>query len=184
MKIRNGFVSNSSSSSYIIIIDQDWRDVLENIYYGFVYSWFEVKEKGILEHLNNKLSSRYEPKDNKEKIHDLILRIEDCQEVADSGELIPYYKLLDYDVDEDEGGPQVTERNYYIEIIMGILKYVYDIEVEIVTSKTAMMHNIKFSGISSMHNSFSDIPEILKDIITYYTFEHPTIKIETERIED
>jgi hypothetical protein len=35
-----------------------------------------------------------------------------------------------------------------------------------------------------MHNSYSDVPNIIKDIITYFNFARPEIKITYKKEED
>jgi hypothetical protein len=151
MKLRNGFVSNSSSASYIVRIhDVNIMDFCESIAQEFQYDYFEPeslierftdRRKDIM---GNELMGKHFRRET-EQLTTLIARLEALKE--DSG----------------LGGYQYVQPD--AELVTDILNQYYRIQTKFYNG------DIILTGDSSMHNSICDVPDLLKSICMYYLFE-------------
>ena len=169
MKIRKGFVSNSSSSSYIITLDKTKADFLDDMVNAYEYGAFNVNY--IVENIKKTIKECEEPdqvsipfiaEHMQNRINDLKLLLE---------------KIYDLTKIEDED----KNSRYYVcntSVIELLLTEYYNVKIEELTKI------INVSGWTPMHNSYNDMPEILKDIIVWYTFEDPKVILKTKQIED
>ncbi|MDD5651343.1 MAG: hypothetical protein PHF86_13170 [Candidatus Nanoarchaeia archaeon] len=169
MKIRKGFVSNSSSSSYIITLDKNKADFLADMVTAYEYGAFNVNY--IVENIKKTIKECEEPdqvsisfmaEHMQNRINDLKLLLE---------------KIYDLTKIEDED----KNSRYYVcntSVIELLLTEYYNVKIEELTKI------INVSGWTPMHNSYNDMPEILKDIIIWYTFEDPKVILKTKQIEE
>lgn len=137
MKTRNGFVSNSSSASYIVRIhDMKVHDFCKAIAEEFQYNYFDITE--LIERFKERGQYKY-----------LVERLEELKH------------------------PEFLHGYYYdkpdAELITDLLNQYYRIQTKYYNG------DIILTGSSSMHNSISDMPEILKDFCTYFMFESKKI---------
>ena len=144
MKIRNGFVSNSSSASYIVKINgSSFEDLCARLLCE--YSWCEFNLVAVLGKISN--------------------RITEASERLQTGEIKPFYdKLIEdleallkeaKDIDEDNG----------VEVVDFILKY-NGIEYQ------EDSNEITLFDCTSMHNSYDEgVSDLLQEIIMFILFE-------------
>jgi len=168
MKIREGLVSNSSSSSYFFRVkDLKFDDFVDMMVSGY---WFEAFNKRILNQEikdnikktiedNEKHSKMYSKngKDSMSKFMDKMNRdhILACKkELAELGKCSTNKKLVEF-----------------------VLKHR--------RIKTGISKNgIEFSYFASMHNDFNEgVEDLLKEIIMYFCFD-TNYKVEFERTDD
>ena len=151
MKTRNGFVSNSSSASYIVRIhDTNIQDFCDAIAQEFQYDYFdpqalierfEDRRKSVLENDFLGKSRRIEA----EQLTTLIARLNSLKE------------------DTVYGGFQYNQPD--AELITDLLNQYYRIQTKYYNG------DIILTGGSTMHNSICDVPDLLKSICMYYLFE-------------
>ena len=157
MKTRNGFVSNSSSASYIVRIHStSVQDFCNAMAQEFQYDYFDPEK--LIERFNDRckdilksetlgkhssLSEYY--RTELDQLTILIERLEELKEDSSYGGY--HYKQPD------------------AELITDIFNKVYRIQTQYYNG------DIILTGNSSMHNSIADVPEILKTICMYYLFE-------------
>ena len=168
MKIREGLVSNSSSSSYFFRVkDLKFNDFVDMMVSGY---WFEAFNKRVLDQ---------EIKDNIKKA------IEDNKK---------YSKM--YSNDKKSNMSKFMDE-FHKEHISSCEKNLVKLEncstnkdlVEFVLEyrriKTAISkEGIEFSYFTSMHNDFKDgMDDLLKEIIMYFCFD-TNYKVEFERTDD
>jgi len=174
MKIRSGFVSNSSSASYVIKINMELEDFINEIYNEFDYTFFDIKkiydqEESLYKEYDKSLSEEKNQRNksiflyNKDRLKELKTKLETIQK---------FKSLHDYD---NEEGKFVGNR---VNIITWILENIYFIKI------STQFNNVNLNCSTSMHNSYSDVPNIIKDIITYFNFARPEIKITYKKEED
>jgi hypothetical protein len=169
MKIRNGFVSNSSSASYTIIIDMELNEFIDNIFSEFNITYFWVKDL-----IDEYIDKRNEYKKNL----DISLTLPKYysfhnQEGLDKLDLIIERLNAIKDLDEqsycgNEEGKFVIDK---VNAVTWLLKEIYSVDLNLHTSKS-----IQLECGSSMHNSYQDVPSIVKTILTYFDFEYPLVK--------
>lgn len=143
MKIRNGFVSNSSSASYTIIIDLD-IDAFTNIVMGEMWylkdtytKWVKDRIKYLKKSLKNNNFPFTTDDYTKEMERLQKLNIDDMNEqqlISD------FFKINHCNLSYKKG---VVELHHF----------------------------------NAMHNSYNDVPELMKHIITLFSFQYKDIKI-------
>lgn len=149
MKIRNGFVSNSSSASFIVNIhDTTIQEVCEMISEHFTYSYFSKVE------LINKLNS---------DINNLrgIIELDSCNSSYWTEKINKFRKILNLLSNDLNKKSFVIDEN----IVLDVLKDVYGINMD------QKDNIVTLEASTSMYNDIKDVPEILRDIIAYYNFE-------------
>jgi len=159
MKIRSGFVSNSSSSSYIIDISRTLPEIINEI---------------------DPPNSFY--------THDMIPKLEECiieykralDETSRNALFISWAK--------DSYKSCIKENNDLLKLAKKAQKnpnkYDYDFIKAVLKNQRISLeerngHTI-FRYQSSIHNSFNDLGETLSAICLWYLFNHPNLIIATE----
>lgn len=159
MKIREGFVSNSSSASYTVNIYENLNDFLSRMHDIWPYGSLVFLEKFYSKEID--------------KIKQSIKTFEESEmkRTFDVGEM-PYSERLK---EKLEGTEQKLDRviekkgkDWYIslEILEDLFDYCH---IDFKYKK----HGIKLSYHTLMHNCYGDIANVLKEIVLYYTFELP-----------
>lgn len=162
MKIRAGFVSNSSSASYYVTLkgskDEVLSEIFDNCCYPHIfYENLEVKVKDKLEGLQSRLNDLETKKERfllgnipklKKKIKDVEqtkTRLKELKEEVRQGMIGKHRSEL----------TEIALELNYID-----LKYCQD--------------KILLESKTIMHNSYCEgMPDMLKDIVLYYSFENP-----------
>lgn len=156
MKIRIGFVSNSSSSSYIISVQRSFEDIINEIdppemfYPHNIISYFKTRideTKEFLATTNNILS----------------LGIRNIMQEQCESQIKEYSRILKL---AEKANKQPNK--YNIELIKTVLKF---LNISIRENK----ESTTFVGSSTIHNNFSDIGDILASICLWYLFKHPEL---------
>ena len=168
MKIREGFVSNSSSSSYIVKIHDSLEDFASRLIPDYSYSSIN------LESISKKIDKRIdELKVNREREKEK--EEEECR--------VNIFKLYDEHISELEGLKKecckILDDDEYRDVdrVKFALKY-NNIKIE---EKDKC---IELNYFTPMHNSFRDgMNGLLKEIVLFFMFD-TDIKIECERIDD
>lgn len=162
MKTRQGLVSNSSSSSYIITIQNiSWDSFCSRLLeeYGF-YDFFDINY--IVHQLEEKIKSKKEDILKEDKTKSLHKWIEDQ---------IKFYEEQKKKLDK------LIKKDVHEEIIKAILDY------------HGIKHNVnnldlKLEYFTAMHNSYNEgICDILKEILLFFAFEDDVV-MNFERIAD
>jgi hypothetical protein len=160
MKERLGFVSNSSSASYYVIINQGINDVLTTIAEECWYP--NLANDNLLSRLNKFIeSTEARLKDIENKRESFLLfdsKPELESRLADykSMKQIVLNKIYGKDVDESE----IVKIGFKLGYIT--VKDINGIRTELEAS-------------TSMHNSYADMPDLLQEIVFYYSSEHPEL---------
>lgn len=145
MKIRMGFVSNSSSASYIVnIIGINFYDFCDKIrsQYSF-YDYFSVKQM-------------------KDRIDHLLERYSDTDE---NDAMSSFSKSFKEELEEQKDKlSKVDEDNFY-----EVAKFALDFHQIGVKEESG---SIRLSSFTSMHNDFdSGMSDIMKELTLYFMFE-------------
>jgi len=150
MKKRKGFVSNSSSASYIVEI----RDIKESTFFGLLqtagYAWDELSLNGIKHFISERIKEyKQHIEENKGSNKDML------------GFYERHLKSLETSqkevmaVDEDD----IEESIKYILKFNGIMYKWTDGDIEL-------------GDFTSMHNSYRDgVSPLLQEILLYFMFE-------------
>jgi len=162
MKIRYGFVSNSSSASYIITLSGDMKDINQLIVESIQFvGWNNELEERLNEDVTRlkKSITRLEQgkesfldrpiEEQKSRLAQAIADLETITTNRDKTELVDYANLV--------------LRNYDINRID--------------------MYNgdVKLSASTSMHNCYTEgLPRIMHEIVLQQVFEKPNVKIMCE----
>jgi hypothetical protein len=165
MKTRNGFVSNSSSSSYIVKINGlSYEHFVEVLLAEYTYFLEERGLKKIQFNINKML--------------------QDLEKSKENDPLLPEWYIKQYDMWTKSGEEdlatikKLTEEDNRLEIMKFILLK-NDIRVENAEGENA----VRLSAFVSMHNDFGDMPELLREIILFFMFD-TTYEVECERESD
>ena len=170
MKIREGLVSNSSSSSYFFRV----KDLKINDFVDMMISnyWFESFNKGVLnQEIKDKIKKALEDHKKRsktyshEKTH--LKPSKSLFEIMDK-----FHK--DYILACKKDLAELDECSTNRELVEFVLKYK---RIETKISK----EGIEFSYFTSMHNDFRDgMDDLLKEIIMHFCFD-TNYKVEFER---
>jgi len=161
MKVRAGFVSNSSSASYYVTLRGSPKEVLDTIAENC--NWPYLQTNIVLEQLKNRLESNQKRLDkiandtdtyliyskaeiekNIEYLKEQIVKVNEIIKQRDAG--------LSYDYGKEEIAKIAFELNY--------IKFEEE-DDQVVLESTTIMHN----------NYVEGMPEFLQDIVLYYSFE-------------
>ena len=153
MKIRNGFVSNSSSASYIIKIHGiDYNDFINIILREYGWSLFSksnVKQKLIKKLTDNKLYT----KDLKNELKNKTVS------------RVSWFGYLEDNIKKDEALLKKID-NFSLEEI---------VEVVLERNSIKIMNDddgIEIKFWTAMHNDFSSgMPEVLREVVLFFMFE-------------
>ena len=164
-KIRTGFVSNSSSASYVVKFNIDIINFIELIYSEYDFTYFSIEN--LIERYEEKIGKYKElmrkEKEKPRKYYTLYTE-EYLKELESKLNFLKSIGTLqDYESIE---GKFFSNK---FKIIPWILKNVYSVEL------TEEFNSVVLKDWTSMHNSYSDVSNILKDIIMYFDFEKPEI---------
>jgi hypothetical protein len=147
MKTRQGFVSNSSSASYIVEI----RNIEEQDFFGLLYTEYSWNEFNI-HSIKGQIAERIKECNQEIKTEESPLTSFYCSQIKKLEEL--QKEVLEINDEEDCS-----------RAIKFILKY-KDIQYKEVDG------DIYLEYFTSMHNSFDEgIGELLKEIIFFFIFE-------------
>jgi hypothetical protein len=162
MKTRNGFVSNSSSASYIVKIkDINFEEFCERIMRE--YQWYELNMKQTLGKIKKRIYQLHESSK--------ASKVRDKQEEPTDQWYARYMKELEALFEE---GSKIDEDNI-IDVVKFILEY-NDIKLSLVTN------GIELDYFTSMHNCYNEgVSDLLKEIVLFFSFETDyEIKFEVE----
>ena len=156
MKIRKGFVSNSSSASFVVKVDKSIDEFLDELYNEFEWTNFRVDRFKIVVEADIKRNEGYIEDFKKDMKNDKWQHltkssIEQC-ELQNKG-----LRLL------LEGLPKLSKRN----LVTTILNHNH---VSIGASRNG---KCELSGWTVMYNSASDAPEFLHMIVFYLALTYP-----------
>jgi hypothetical protein len=152
MKIRNGFVSNSSSASFIVtIFDTTIDEVCSNISEHFMYNHFS--KTALIEKIKNQIN-------NYNKNHELLNDYNNywIEKVRNYEEIL---NIIKQDINKNNTS---TFESLNENLALRVLKEFYGVIVLQDENKVIL------STFTSMYNDITEIPEILKDIVVYYNF--------------
>lgn len=161
MKIRTGFVSNSSSASFVLRVDMPLKDFAEEYSEEFCFSKKEnfrsklKKDKAELEKslkqyesdkdLEKKTFLKFFIDNSKERLTVLDKKLQDIEFLSETDTIIDF---IDYK------GASVEDKGYCI----------------------------KFTGDTGMYNGFEDVPEIMRNILAMCAYKN--IRCYLEVLED
>lgn len=166
MKIRLGFVSNSSSASYTVILNESMDDFINTMHdqCSYPYLWPNV----IIENLNRSIQGTQERIDLAnthngrpffESIEILETRKASLEETRRSVE----------EIQNNTQGPGGRASNY--EEKKRILNLVLTINHITMKDNGSI---IQLDATTIIHNNYMEgMPDFLKEIVLYYTFERP-----------
>ena len=157
MKTRLGFVSNSSSASFIVRIFG--TNILKELNSEFTYSLFDKKE--VIAKLKESISYYEEHlqtnKEDKDKWRVFLVELYER-------DLASFKKTL-----------SIIQKSSKKNLVKNILKHYYKISVNEKSFYTEL------TEFTAMYNSVSDISPELKDIITFYTVKDPfSVEVQVE----
>ena len=158
MKIRNGFVSNSSSSSYIVSIHGiKYKNFITHIYREYNWNYFneqKIKEK-VIERLKD--NSEYKKEINEKKMDFFFSQIE---------------KMIEKDTELLEKIDSFSDE----EMVETMLKR---ISIKVIDKK----NSVELISETTMHNDFNTgMTNLLKEIVLYFMFD-TDYKVKCERID-
>lgn len=153
MKLRTGFVSNSSSASYIVNIDISYEDFITKMFEEFLFGYVNH----IIGYLDNEIEQTgLKLEEYKESKHHEVLKFMYNREMEEMDKLVNYKnKCLKIDKDN----PTVEDKELMLKIFFDRIEF---FENEIVTGKIVTVRSS-----TAMHNNVGDVPKGLKDIIVY-----------------
>lgn len=155
MKIRTGFVSNSSSSSYIVdiygIAEHEFIKMFVSEYCSWKFEYDDIKNEVYNNYTKTKIMA------SQGKFHGLIGNwVTDATENKNKFDKIK--------TDEDFARFLIEYKNISISTLENDV-------------------GIRLSGWVSMHNSFEDMPELLKEILLFFLID-TEYKVECIRIDE
>ena len=163
MKIRSGFVSNSSSASFILLVDLNKEDFLSLFKEGFCrYENIVLGYKGILTEMVEKDSKYMEKYKDKEDLkgYEKILYNSYKESLKDLEEV----EKINLDTVSEE-----TEWIYLKKIL----------ELESVFINPVFSDKVwKIEGWTNMFNDYTDVPQFMQQFITLCVFKGISIKAE------
>lgn len=173
MKLRQGFVSNSSSASYIVTITGKIKNIIENIIgntpIGFKNIGLEYENK--INELKNVIATN--KKDSKKDKFESLDKLKKMWVKYDEEELKSATKFL-----EQLNLIKLKKKRTDKDNFTMVKNYLTFKGINVSTAPSGMT----LDYFTVMHNSYLDMSDTLKSIILYYSFENPlaiTLKIET-----
>lgn len=170
MKIRNGFVANSSSASYILTIP----NISMSLFYNDIMHELDIWDTFVGRHIasiDNELN-----KDTK-YIATKQLSEEERDKVKYNN--IKYYPSWEFMIRERKERhshimKELRAKDNTNGIMAELLRFIHHIEIE------RDGNNVQVTGFSTMHNSFGDMPDVFKNIMGYYLDQGKPITLRTE----
>jgi len=169
MKLRTRLVANSSSATYIVSIETTPDKYLELLYSALEYPYYFKAQ--LIENLEKRLidQKKYLKHSESGKIDILVEAYK-----TNINELESDIAAL-LSMDDTYASPEKKELlAEYTEILFRNQGATIDVHNDGITIK----------GHTSMHNSYDDMPQILKELVIFMNFEMPNIKITCEKEED
>lgn len=159
MKIRLGFVSNSSSASYYVTVRSSWSDFVSKVLNKCWYPFFETES--LMERVNNLIQNREWSITSAEQGEEHWLRPTLAAAKEELEQLKQDRKFLE-DNQADIWDKTPEERDRLVRL--AFKAYGINWEYEEGT--------VKMDYTTVMHNNFTEsMPEALIEIILYYKFE-------------
>lgn len=164
MKIRAGFVSNSSSASYTIVINETMEEFMKVMTTDCSYPYMKVNY--ILKRIRNNikyLNERLEIANQHtgQVFYESITYLENRKtELQNKLKIVENIRTKIY-----ENGHRVS---------ISDSKQLFDIIAEL--SYVELEHKesmVTLTSKTAMHNNFHDIPDLMREIILFYTFHRP-----------
>jgi len=167
MKIRQGFVSNSSSASYYVTLNQNIDEALNTIQENCWYPYLD--EDALLEILEKYIKDTESRLEDIDKKSERFLILDTKPELE--SRLKKYQSMKQTIIDKASGKPiedhAIAKMGLELDYIL--IKDINGIKTELEAG-------------TSMHNSYDEgMSDFLKDIVLYYSFERPeliSLKIE------
>lgn len=157
MKIRLGFVSNSSSSSFILRVDMSKDNFIEE----FRKEFYNSNKNLFMTELTNEI------KELEETISKYQKELESVSEKDEKQS-----SFTKFCIDRDTNKLSMLKNT--LENLSGMTEN--DATIEQINHKGARIedkgHCIKLHGFTSMYNSFEDVPEIMRDILAMCAYKN------------
>lgn len=175
MKERAGFVSNSSSASYYVTLKGSREEILSEIEQNC--SWPHISVDQIRRKLRDRLKGLKIRLDDIETKKERFL-IEDAipifkERISNSEAMLKELEDISRSMRE-----RPVIRNFQLELTEMALDLNH-------IGYTAFENEIHLQSRTVMHNSYCEgMPDMLKDIVLYYSFENPeriTVRVEHQR---
>lgn len=162
MKIRTGFVSNSSSASFVLRIDLPFDQVMKNLAEDFWHYSASGVEDGIYHTIENEKTIINDYSKNLEK-DDLMsdlnkIWLKDCKETLARFE-------------------ELKEKSKHSTSEIALMNYLAIVKHVRVTSE---IDKTLVTGYTSMFNGYEDIPEAMADIIVSCALRHVNTNLEVD----
>lgn len=168
MKLRSGFVSNSSSASYIVKFNMNLGDFLEEVFGAFEFEYFSIQEhiyflKQEIKKFEQAKKKIIDSGDEKKKKLLSVLYSKDKLDLMKSKlKFLESVGTLDSYTDQE--CKFVPERN---DVMKWMLSNLFGVRVHEEFEKVIL------NSWTAMHNSISDLPDIIKDILVHFDFSRP-----------
>lgn len=156
MKVRKGFVSNSSSSSYIVKINSDYNDFIDKLVEE--YGWDFINKKYIRRKIQKEI----------ERLEEILNEIENDNN--ENKVICDFQKRMNDNVQktydkEKNNLKELQKINNKKDLIEFIFEWHY---IKVETSD----HEVVLNHFTSMHNSFLEgMNDLLKEIVLFFLFD-------------
>lgn len=167
MKLRLGFISNSSSASYVVTIKMPMEEFINVIFEEFGYVYFSVRD--LIKQHEIKIAEYEEGLNSPDNNKYGFYRQDYLDGLKKELNELKNIEGLDHLFTEcNEEGKFIFNK---ISAVQFILEVVYRINLKRVFSDT-----VELKEWTSMHNSTADVSDLMKSIIVHFDFEHPNIE--------